>query len=334
MQAPLLSICIATYNRASYIGATLESILPQLDESTELVIVDGASSDDTAAIVADFVRRSDRIRYYRMETNGGVDKDFDTAVELASGDYCWLFADDDEFRPGAIARVQSHLSEGHSLLIVNTEVRNADMSRILVPNRLGFFTDRVYAIGEDDRLFAETSFYLSFIGAVVIDRRLWQARAKERYFGTEFIHFGVIFQAPLPSTTRVISEPQTKIRYGNALWTARGFEIWIMRWPSLVWSMPRSEEAKQQVVPRQRWRDPLMLLGHRAMGTYSIEQYEQWIAPANPSFFSRLLGQTIARIPGRALNAAVRAALSLLPGAKPMFALDLRNSRFAGRQGR
>lgn len=335
MPAPLLSICIATFNRARYIGATLESIVPQLDESSELVIVDGASKDETPAIVADFMRRSDRIRYHRLETNGGVDQDFAKAVELAQGRYCWLFADDDLFHPDAIARLKPHLHEGHSLLIVNTEVCNADMSQVLIPNRLGFDADRIYEVDEDDRLFAETSFYLTFIGAIVIDRQLWQERAKEPYFGTEFIHFGVIFQTRLPRTTRAIAEPLTQIRYGNALWSARGFEIWMFRWPELVWSMPRADEAKRRVVPRERWRRPLMLLGHRAMGTYSIEQYERLIAPRNPPFLPRLMARTIARIPGRTLNAVIRAVLRMLPRTVlPMFALDLQNSRFSVPRGR
>lgn len=335
MPNPSLSICIATFNRARYIGATIDSILPQLDASTELVIVDGASTDETPAMVAEYQRRSSRIRYHRQTINGGVDRDFAAAVDLARGRYCWLFADDDLFRPGAVARLQAHLNEGHSLLIVNTEVRNADMSRILVANRIGFHEDRVYEAGEDDRLFAETSFYLTFIGAVVIDRLLWQERDKQAYFGSEFIHFGVIFQAPLPGSTRVIAEPLTEIRYGNAMWTARGFEIWMLRWPALVWSMPRSDGAKRKVVPRQRWRRPLMLLGHRAMGTYSIEQYERWIAPQDPPRWPGFVARAIARIPGRALNAVARLIVSLLPRTKlQMLAVDLRNSRFAGRQGR
>ncbi len=335
MSNPSLSICIATYNRARFIGATIESILPELDDSTELLIVDGASTDDTPAVVEGYLHRSDRIRYHRQSVNGGVDRDFAAAVELARGRYCWLFADDDLFRPGAVACVQSHLAEGHSLIIANTEVRNADFSEVLIPNRVGFDADRVYAVGEDDRLFAETSVFLTFIGCVIIKRELWRERAKEPYFGTEFIHFGVIFQAPLPGTTLVIAAPLTQIRYGNALWTARGFEIWVMRWPALVWSMPRSEEAKRKVVRRERWREPLMLLGHRAMGTYSMEQYDRWIAPAGPPLLARLLARAIARIPGRALNATARAALSLLPRSiLPMFALDLRNSRFATRRGR
>ena len=332
MPTPSLSICIATFNRARFIGATIDSILPQLDASTELVIVDGASTDETPTIVAEYQRRSDRIRYQRQATNGGVDRDFAAAVELARGRYCWLFADDDLFRPGAVARLQTHLVDGHSLLIVNTEVRNADMSRVLVANRIGFEADRFYAVGEDDRLFADTSFYLTFIGAVVIDRLLWQERAKEPYFGSEFIHFGVIFQAPLPHSTRVIAEPLTESRYGNALWTARGFEIWMLRWPALVWSMPRSERAKRKVVPRERWQRPVMLLGMRAIGAYSMNEYHRIIAPRGPSLLRGFIARLIARIPGRPLNALVRGGLSMFPRMLPMFAADLRASRFSGRE--
>lgn len=331
MTAPLLSICIATFNRGRFIGETLESIVPQLDESTELLIVDGASKDETPEVVAAFMQRSDRVRYHRLETNGGVDRDFATAVELARGQYCWLFADDDLFRPDAVRTLKPRLLEGHSLIIVNAEVRNADLSEVLIPNRVGFDADRVYAVGEDDRVFAETSFYLTFIGAVVIDRELWQQRAKEPYFGTEFIHFGVIFQAPLPGTTCVVAGPLIRIRYGNALWSSRYFEISVMRWPALVWSMPLTDDAKRKVVPRERWRSPLMLLAQRAIGTYSIEQYEKWIAPRKGPLLARLMARLIARLPGRALNAAARAILRILPGrVLPLFALDLRNSPLAG----
>ena len=334
MSKPLLSICIATLNRAAYIGETLASIVPQLDETTELVIVDGASTDATPEIVAGFMRRSDRIRYHRLETNGGFDRDYAKAVEVAQGQYCWLFTDDDLFRADAIEWVKPHLGAGHSMLVINTEVRNTDLSELLIANRIGFSADRVYAVGEDERLFAETSFYLTYIGAVVIDRELWLSRAKEPYFGTLFVHYGVIFQAKLPSTTRAIVEPLIITRYGNAMWWKRAFEIGMVRWPLLVWSMPLTDEAKRKVTSLERWRQPLMLLGHRAAGTYSMEHYEQWIAPRRPPFLSRLMAAAIARIPGRPLNALVRAVLRILPGKPlPMFALDLRNSHFGARKG-
>jgi abequosyltransferase len=333
MASPTLSICIATYNRSRYIAETLESILPQLDESTELIIVD-ASTDETPQIVADFQRRSARVRYHRVE-KGGVDLDFDRAVGLATGDYCWLFADDDILRPGAVARVRARLSEGHSLVVVNSEVRNADLSEVVIANRVGFHRDRVYAAADGARLFADTSFYLTFIGAVVIDRRVWIARDRERFYGTEFIHYGVIFQQPLPGTTLVISDPLIQIRYGNALWSSRAFEIWMFRWPALVWSMPMPDDAKQRVVPRQRWRRPHMLLGHRAMGCYTIAEYERLIAPLRPPLVIRILARSIALFPGRLLNAFARFALRVIPNHNlGMLAIDLQNSRFAEPRGR
>ncbi len=334
MSGPLLSVCIATFNRSRFLPATLDNICAQLTEETELVLVDGASTDDTAAIGAEYARRNPRVRFQRQEANGGVDRDFAAAVELAGGRYCWLFSDDDMLKPGAIARVLGHLHEGHGLIIANAEVRNADLSGVLEANRAGIHEDRVYAVGEDDRLYADTAKYLSFIGGVIIERALWMERPKERYFGSEFIHFGVIFQADLPASTLVLGDPLVEIRYGNAMWTARGFEIWMFRWPALVWSMPRSEGAKRTVVSRQRWRNPVLLLGHRAIGAYSMEEYKRLIAPLPAWMPLRLLAKAIAAIPGRALNAFARGVLRLMPARLlPLLRWDLRTSRFYGGGG-
>ena len=51
MTKPRLSVCVATYNRAEYIGETLESIIPQLTDEVEIVVVDGASTDGTSTVV-------------------------------------------------------------------------------------------------------------------------------------------------------------------------------------------------------------------------------------------------------------------------------------------
>ena len=82
MKTPLLSICIATYNRAGYIGETLDSSIPQLDDDVELLVVDGASTDNTEDVVRQFAQRETRIRYVRLSTKGGVDEDYDKSIEL------------------------------------------------------------------------------------------------------------------------------------------------------------------------------------------------------------------------------------------------------------
>ena len=51
-----LTIAITTRNRAEFIGQTLESIIPQLAEDVELLILDGASTDGTPGVVAEYQR--------------------------------------------------------------------------------------------------------------------------------------------------------------------------------------------------------------------------------------------------------------------------------------
>ena len=133
----LLSVCIATFKRAEFLAATLDSIVEQLEGGVELVIVDGASPDRTPAVVAPYLARFPAIRYFREEENSGVDRDYDKAVGYARGEYCWLMTDDDLLKPGAIRRVLGALrEEGRSLILVNAEVRNADLSQILVDRKL------------------------------------------------------------------------------------------------------------------------------------------------------------------------------------------------------
>src|ERR1700759_2688178 len=99
--APLLSFCIATRNRAAALRETLENITAQLcDVSAEIVVVDGNSTDDTEAVVTAAAARDQRIRYFRETSNAGFDADYDKAVTRASGKYCWLASDDDLLETG------------------------------------------------------------------------------------------------------------------------------------------------------------------------------------------------------------------------------------------
>src|SRR5579864_6892264 len=127
-----LSICIPTYNRANLIGATLDSILAQITDECEIVISDNASTDNTEEVVAAYASRCARIRYNRNGTNIGSDRNHDRAVQLSFGEYCWLMADDDVMKHGAIEAVLNKIhGSSYSLVVVNAEIRNVDLSKIL-----------------------------------------------------------------------------------------------------------------------------------------------------------------------------------------------------------
>lgn len=274
-----LTLCLATFKRAAWIGETLAAILPQLTDSVEMVIVDGASPDDTEAVVRRAIAGYGNARYFREETNSGIDADYDKAVSYARGDYCWLVADDDLIVPDAVARVISALSDDPDLLIVDAEVRDVSLAHVLEPRRLPFSGERRYGPDEADRLMSETGNALSFIGCTVIRRERWLERDRATFYGSLFIHVGVVFQQPRLQYTKALGEPLVIIRLGNAMWTARSFEIWMFKWPELIWSFSGySEAAKAAVTPREPWRLVLRLLLFRANGAFSREEYRHFFA--------------------------------------------------------
>jgi glycosyltransferase involved in cell wall biosynthesis len=320
-----LSICIATFNRGAFLGETLASVVEQLRDGVEIVIVDGGSTDATADVIAAWQARCPAIRYVRQATNGGVDRDYARAVELAQGRYCWLFTDDDLLLPGAVDAVFEAIDDGPALVIVNAEVWDATFEHCADANRLRIAADRRYERGQDDALLADTGRYLTFIGGVVVRRDVWEARAKEPYFGSLFIHVGVLFQSPLPAHAKALARPGIRIRYGNAGWTPRAFEVWMFKWPELVWSLPRAAAAKRRLTAREPARNPLQLLIHRAAGSYDAEQYRRWLAPRARGAW-RVLAAIVAHIPRRPLNALLRAALAAIGFGHRTTAIDLRNA--------
>jgi glycosyltransferase involved in cell wall biosynthesis len=298
MDKPLLSICIATYNRADYIGETLKSIVRQLENDVELLVVDGASTDATQDVVNDFSRKDSRVRYIRLPEKGGVDHDYDRAVELAEGEFCWLFTDDDLLELGAVAAVKAAISKGYDLVVVNAEERDKTLTEVLEGRRLFIHHDAVYAPSDTDRFFKDAAKHISFIGAVVIRRSVWLERDRKSYFGTEFVHIGVIFQRRMTAPILAIAHPYIIIRLGNSQWTPRGFDIWMLKWPRLIWSFKDiSLEAKQKIVEKEPWKGTKNLLIQRRLGGYTTKSYKIYLSKLDMGFLWKLKALAIAFLP-------------------------------------
>ena len=303
MSKPRLSICIATYNRADYIGETLESIIGQITDEVEIVVVDGASTDNTSNVVKSYAEVCKQINYMQLAAKGGVDQDFCKAVEIAKGEYCWLFPDDDLLKAGAIEQVLFEISKGYSLIIVNSEVWNQDFSTLISEKHLSDKAQAVYKSHEFDDFFQHCVSYLSFIGAIVIKKNVWKERDKDSYVGTEFVHIGVIFQKLLPTAIRVITNPCIKIRYGNAQWSPRKFEIWMIKWPVLLWSFDViSQAAKQNLVPREPWRNLKSLFVYRSLSAYNSAVLQKLISNYTISCSWLFIAKCIALFPVKLAN--------------------------------
>jgi glycosyltransferase involved in cell wall biosynthesis len=329
MTSPRLSICIATRNRANLIGEALEHIGKQLTGATEVVVVDGASTDNTAEVVEAKRLRFPQIRYCPQSSNSGIDGDFDKAVELAHGEYCWPMSDDDLLVDDAVKRVLGLLETNPDVLIVDVEVRSDDFTEVLIERRLPFRGVRRYGAEDAEKLFVECAQHLTYIGGAIVRRSAWMARDRRPYYGTEFIHFGVIFQAPFSGAVVGLGEPLVRVRYGVASWKARSFKVWMFTWPALVWSFSHvSEAARQRVTSREPWRSLTTLMLLRAKGWYSWNEYRTSIRPKLRTAASGSLLALVALIPGGLLNFLALVYWFLFARSRKGGFYDLSHSRY------
>jgi hypothetical protein len=168
-----------------------------------------------------------------------------------------------------------------------------------------------------------------YIGGVVIKRSIWLARERERYYGSMFIHVGVIFQAPLPGETLVTQEPLISFRGGNVhTFTSRAFELMMFGWPSLVWSLALTDAAKKRVCSTEPWRQFWPLLRHRAEGIYSSIEYQRLIRPRLRCRRQALAPKLVTLLPGFLVNALFLLYYSVAGRYRRLHRFMLRESRF------
>lgn len=110
-----LSLCIPTYNRGSLLANCLNSIkiaANNISGDVEVCISDNGSDDATREMVSG-VNIGLPLSYHRNDQNLGIPRNFLKVVEMAIGEYVWLFGDDDLLMPDSLSRLLQ-LLEQHS----------------------------------------------------------------------------------------------------------------------------------------------------------------------------------------------------------------------------
>lgn len=92
---PLVTIMMTTYNRAELISEAIDSVLLQTFQEWELLILDDASTDDTANVVETWTAKDHRIIYLPSPNNLGITKNRNRGFPLARGKYIAVLDSDD-----------------------------------------------------------------------------------------------------------------------------------------------------------------------------------------------------------------------------------------------
>lgn len=124
MRSSGVSVCMATFNGELFLGEQIDSILSELTEFDQLVVVDDCSKDRTLDILSSYASRDTRIVIIKNEYNLGVVKTFEISLCNASNEIIFLADQDDIWVPGRIDSCLSILASKPEVaaVLVNAEI--------------------------------------------------------------------------------------------------------------------------------------------------------------------------------------------------------------------
>lgn len=121
LSLPLVSIGLPVYNGAPLVAEALETLLAQDYDHVEIIISDNASTDETAAVCADFACKDPRIRYMRQPVNRGATWNFNHVFEQANGTYFMWAAHDDLWLPQFLSACVDLMEADKTIAICHSE---------------------------------------------------------------------------------------------------------------------------------------------------------------------------------------------------------------------
>jgi teichuronic acid biosynthesis glycosyltransferase TuaG len=107
------AIIIPVYNGQAFIARAIESCLGQAALPDEIIVIDDASTDDTASIVRSF--NSSLIRYERNEKNSGPSFSRNRGMQLATADWILFLDADDIFHTEKIRIIRECIQSDETI---------------------------------------------------------------------------------------------------------------------------------------------------------------------------------------------------------------------------
>lgn len=144
-----LSIIIPVYKTAHLLGRCLDSVVSQLTDDVEVVVVDDASPDNAAAVAARYAKYG--VRYVRHAVNGGEAAAHNTGVEATHGAYFLRLDSDDAFKPGAVAAIRQLVEKHRPDILLHAFDRVDEQGRFL--SRCDFVDEGLFLTDSATALF-------------------------------------------------------------------------------------------------------------------------------------------------------------------------------------
>lgn len=230
VSAPILSICIPTYNRSFYLKDCLKDLCdqfiknPELSDDVEIIISDNDSMDDTHGIVSEYRKRFKNIRYFKTIKNLGFDLNVVNAVEKAGGKYCMYLGDDDAIAIGGVKFLTDYLKDKEISVLTfeitdYSNLKKSGMTNATINDNLIYVTN-----SHDD--FFRKGYSEGVFSNFIFNKMLWLENVNVNDFITGWLYYDVIVKMSSVAKHPLIhiSYPITYAKQG-CLWNKNGGEF-------------------------------------------------------------------------------------------------------------
>jgi len=123
IKRPKISVIMSTYNDAKYLFEAVSSILNQSFTDFEFIIVNDASTDDTANILANFASKDSRLRILTNTENQERCISRNMAIKAAQADYIAVMDADDWAYPERLAKQYAFMEQNPQISICGAQIR-------------------------------------------------------------------------------------------------------------------------------------------------------------------------------------------------------------------
>ncbi|WP_162425615.1 glycosyltransferase family 2 protein [Pontibacter pudoricolor] len=104
MPHPLVTIICLCYNHERFLKEALDSVLAQTYPNLELIVVDDMSTDNSAAIIQEYIQKFPQINYISTGVNVGNCRAFNMGWRASKGEFVIDFATDDVLLPDRVEK--------------------------------------------------------------------------------------------------------------------------------------------------------------------------------------------------------------------------------------
>ena len=120
----LVTVLMPVYNGTRYLREAIDSILKQTFEDFEFLIIDDASTDESANVILSYSDK--RIRFVQNESNVGQVRCQNIGLDLARGKYIARLDQDDSSLATRLHRQVNLMESEHRLAVVGTWMSKVD----------------------------------------------------------------------------------------------------------------------------------------------------------------------------------------------------------------